>query len=49
MRFRNKLKGTLVSLVVSTGAASADDVASLIGNEIYRNFNPVPAARTVLV
>ncbi len=48
MGFRNIVNSTAVALICGAGAVFADDVALLIGNETYRNFNPVPAASSVL-
>ena len=48
MGLRSVLNGTAVAVFCTAGLAAAEDVALLIGNETYRNFNSVTGARAVL-
>lgn len=48
MGLRNVLLGTALSCVFAANASFAEDVALVVGNEAYRNFNPVANARAVI-
>ena len=48
MGLRYALSGSVAALVFGASGVFAQDVAVLIGNETYRNFNSVPTARSVL-
>jgi peptidoglycan hydrolase-like protein with peptidoglycan-binding domain len=45
---RDLLNSTVLALALGAGAASAEDLVMVIGNETYRSFNAVTGARTVL-
>ncbi|MEJ6707773.1 MAG: hypothetical protein QNK92_02980 [Amylibacter sp.] len=48
MGLSNVLNSTFVVLTLGTGVVSAEDLVLMVGNEAYRNFNPVANARAVL-
>ena len=48
MGLRNVLNSTVMALTLGVGAVSAQDLVLMVGNEAYRNFNPVANARAVL-